>query len=265
MLACIICSALILGCNPQKKIIREPLKDKGADYLFEQLKKNEFHFDWLSIKFSAEVTFNKNSNSFSGNARIRKDSAIWMAIYPALGIEALRILVTTDSVKMLNRIAQTYFCGDFKYMNKLLQTDLDFDMLQSLLIGNDFSTYENDVFKASVDGLQYKLSTIGRRRLKKHLKSTEDSLIIVQDIWLDPDSYKIEKVHMKELKQTRKLEAKYSDFAKVDSMFFPYKLHFDIESEKDKMEISIDNSKVTAAGPLTFPFNVSDKYDRIKY
>ena len=162
LLAGIIGSAILFGCNPQKKIIKEPLKEKGADFLFGQLKKNEFHFDWLNIKFSAEVTFNKNSNSFSGNARIRKDSAIWLAIYPALGIEAVRILVTTDSVKMLNRIAQTYFCGDFKYINQLLQTDLDFDMLQSLLVGNDFSSYENDVFKATVDDKLYLLSTIGR-------------------------------------------------------------------------------------------------------
>lgn len=265
LLAGIICSAIIFGCNPQKRIIKEPLKDKGADYLFGQLKKNEFRFGWLNIKFSAEVTFNKNSNSFSGNARIRKDSAIWLAIYPALGIEAARILITNDSVKLLNRIAQTYFCGDFKYINKLLGTNLDFDMIQSLLIGNDFTSYENDVFKASVDGKQYLLSTIGRRKLKKHLKSTDDSLVIVQDIWLDPDNYKIVKVHMKELKKTRKLEAEYSDFAKVDSMLFPNKIRYDIVSEKDKMEISIDNSKITSSGPLTFPFNVNDKYERIKY
>ena len=171
----------MFGCNPQKKIIREPLKDKGADFLFEKLKKNEFGFKWLNIKFSAEVTYNKKSNSFSGIARIRKDSAIWLAIYPALGIEAARVLITNDSVKMLNRIEQTYFCGDFKYINNILQTDLDFDIIQSLLIGNDFSTYENNVFKASVDGKQYLLSTIGRRKLRKHLKSTTDSMVIVPE------------------------------------------------------------------------------------
>ena len=70
---------------------------------------------------------------------------------------------------------------------------------------------------------------------------------------------------MKELKETRRLEADYSDFAKADSLLFPNKIQFSIVSEKDKMEIIIDNSKVTTTGPLAFPFNVSDKYERIKY
>jgi hypothetical protein len=252
------------ACNPQKKIIKEPIKDKGADYLFEQLKKNEFRFNRLTVKFSADVSYNKNHNSFNGNLRIRKDSAIWISISPVLNIEVARILITTDSVKFLNRLQATYFCGDFKYINTLLKTNLDFDMLQSLLVGTDFSSYENDVFKAAVDGKQYLLSTVGRGKLKKHLKSTDDSLrILMQDIWLDPNNYKISKVHIKELKENRKLDVEYSEYKKVDSLLFPNKIEFDIINDKDKIEIKIENSKVLTSGSLQFPFNVSSKYIRI--
>ena len=263
--ACLVVCAILFGCNTQKKIIREPLKDKGADYLVGQLKKNEFHFKYLNIKFNAEVKFNKKSNSFSGNARIRKDSAIWLAIYPLLGIEAARVVITPDSIKFLNRVEQTYYCGSIKYMNTLLGTTLDFDILQSLLIGNDFSSYENNVFKASVDGKQYLLSTIGRRKLKKHLKNTQDTLVFMQDIWLDPDNYKIVKVHIKQLKEMQKLDVAYSDFMKVDTLLFPKTIQYIAVNDKNKIEINIDNSKVTTNGTISFPFVVSDKYDRVKY
>lgn len=265
LIAGLVVCAIIFGCNPQKKIIREPLKEKGADYLVGQLKKNEFHFKCLNIKFDAEVKYNKKSNSFSGNARIRKDSAIWLAIYPLLGIEAARIVITTDSIKLLNRVAQTYYCGSIKYINTLLGTTLDFDMLQSLLIGNDFSSYENDVFKASVDGKQYLLSTIGRRKLKKPLKNTNDTLMLMQDIWLDPDNFKIVKVHIKQMREMQKLDVAYSDFIKVDSLLFPKTIQYVAVNDKNKIEINIDNSKVTTNGTISFPFIVSDKYDRIKY
>lgn len=251
-------------CNPQRKIIKEPIKDKKADYLFGQLKKNEFKFEWLSIKFSATVKIHKSENSFNGNIRIRKDSIIWISITPALGIEAARAVITADSVKLLNRLETTYFAGDFKYINTLLKTDLDFDMLQSLLVGNDFSFYENNVFKASVDGMQYKLNTVGRGKLKKYIKTSDDTIsLLTQDIWLDPETYKITKVQLKELKENRKLEAEYSDFNMIDSLMYPFKLHYNATSEKEKVEINIENSKVTATGPLEFPFNVSSKYQRI--
>jgi hypothetical protein len=251
-------------CNPQKKIIKEPIKDKKADYLFEQLKKNEFKFEWLTIKFSATVKTDKAENSFNGTIRIRKDSIIWVSISPALGIEAMRAVITQDSVKLLNRLNTTYFAGDFKYLSSMMKTSLDFDMLQSLLMGNDFSFYENDVFKSSVDGMLYKLSTVGRGKLKKYIKTSEDTLLLLtQDIWLDPETFKITRVHLKEPKENRKLEAEYSEFTEIDSMEYPFKIHFDALTEKEKTEISIENTKVTATGPLEFPFNVNSKYERI--
>ena len=255
--------AFIISCNPQKKIIKDPIKEKGADFLFGQLEKKEFKFNWLSIKFSADVSFNKSNNSFSGNLRIRKDSAIWISISPALGIEAARILITNDSVKLLNRLNTTYFAGNFKFINNLLKTNLDFDILQSILIGNDCSSYENNVFKASVDGKQYLLSTVRRGKLKKFLKDGEDSLrILMQDIWMDPDNYKITRVRIKELKENRKLDAEFSDFEKADTMLYPKKMEYMIVDEKNKIEIKVENTRVTTSGPLEFPFNVSSKYKR---
>ncbi len=252
-----------LACNPQKKIIKEPIKVKGADYLIQQLKKNEFKFNKLNIKFSVTATIDRQENSFGGNIRIRKDSAIWLSISPALGIEALRILITTDSIKLLNRIETTYFASDFKLINGMLKTDLDFDMLQSILMGIDFSTYRNDVFKASVDGDQYLLSTVGRGKLKKLLKSKDDSLrVLMQDIWLDPTTFKITKIRIKELKENRKLEASYSDFQKEDSTLFPRKIDISITDDKKKMDISVENSRVSESGTLEFPFNVSSKYKK---
>ncbi len=261
----LILLAFIFSCNPQKKIIKEPIKDKGADYLFKQLKTNEIEFNCINIKFSADISYNNSNNSFNGNLRIRKDSAIWISVSPALGIEAARILITNDSVKMLNRLGSTYFAGDFKYITSMLKADIDFDILQSLLIGNDFSSYENDVFKASVDGKQYLLSTVRRGKLKKYLKNSDDSLrILMQDIWLDPDNYKITKVRIKELKENRKLEAEYSDFVKVDTSFFPNKIQFIVVDEKNKIKIKIKNYKISSSCPLEFPFNVSSKYKRVK-
>jgi len=263
LLIILILLICIFSCSPQKKIIKEPIKEKGAEFLFQQLKNNEFKFNWLTIKFSATVTFNKKENSFSGIVRMRRDSAIWISISPALGIEAARILITTDSVKMLNRLETTYFERDLKYISNALNTYFDFDMLQSLLIGNDIAVYKNDVYKASVDGKQYLLNTVGRGKLKKYLKNTFDSLnILKQDIWLDPYNFKITKVHLKELKENRKLEADYSEFNKVDSLLFPFSVGYKTINEKDRLEIIIEHSKVSTSGPLEFPFNVSNKYKK---
>lgn len=257
---------IICSCHPQKQIIKEPIKEKGAAYLFEQLKKNEFIFENINVKFSSNVTYNKNSNSFNGNLRIKKDSIIWISVTPALGIEAMRLMINIDSAKLINRLNSTYYIGDFKYFNRLIKTDLDYDILQSILIGNDFSTYEtleNNVFKASIDGKNYLLSTVGRGKIKKYLKSKDDSSkVIVQDIWIDSESYKITKIRIKDPKANQKLEAFFSDFQMVDSMLYPTKIIYNISNEKTKMEIQLENIRITRNALIEFPFNISSKYSK---
>lgn len=260
----ILAAIVVLACNPQKKIIKEPIKEKGADYLFSMLKKNEFKFDYLNIKFSADFEMNNKTNSFSGTMRIRKDSAVWMSI-SALGLEAFRAVITHDSVKMLNRLDNTYYAESFSFLNSLFNTNIDFDMLQALVTGNDFSLYQGDVFKASIDNKQYKLSTVGRGKLKKYISTTEDSLrLLMQDIWLDDVTFKINKVMLKEVKENRKIEVVYSDFTILDSMNIAKKMDFELTNVTKKIKLTINSGKISRTGPLEFPFTISSKYTRVK-
>src|SRR4026208_2558948 len=55
------------------------------------------------IKVNFDDSRGKN-NDFNAFIRIRKDSVIWVSINAALGIEAFRIMITPDSVKVLNKI-----------------------------------------------------------------------------------------------------------------------------------------------------------------
>ena len=101
---------IILGsCSTQRKIIKAPLKEEGAEYLFNKLKEHELKYSWFTAKFSAEYKNKGKSNSFNGQIRIRKDSAIWLSLTPGLGIEAMRLVITQDSVKMINKLNNTYF------------------------------------------------------------------------------------------------------------------------------------------------------------
>jgi len=263
----LILSVLIGGSCKTRKIIKEPIKEKdeGAEYLFSQLKKNELKFDWISAKLSADLLIDKKSSSLNAHLRIKKDSLIWASFSPALGIEIARVLITTDSVKLLNRLNKTYFIGDFKLINQLLNTNLDFDILQSIIIGNDFSYYENDVFKANVFNKLYHLSTFGRKKLKKHVKNEQEELrVLVQDIWLDPENYKIKKIMIKLIqKENRKLEVFYSDFQKINEQLFPFQSNIVITSEK-MMNISIKYSKIVFDVPQGFPFKIPKKYTKLK-
>jgi len=254
-----------VSCNPSRRAIKAPLKEEGVEYLFNKLKEHELKFDWLSAKFSAEYENSGITLSFGGQMRIRKDSLIWLSLTPMLGIEAIRIMISQDSVKMINRLDDTFFIGDYDNVNRFLNTNIDYDILQAFLIGNDFQAYENSKFRASVDNGEYKLSTSGRQKLKKFVKNSNENLkVYIQNIWLNAQTFKITYADVKEIrKENIKLEASYLNFDDIKGQPFPMNMEFFIRADNN-IRVKTDFSKISINVPLQFPFKIPANYKQIK-
>jgi hypothetical protein len=254
---------VVSSCGTTRKTIKEPLKEQGAEYLFSHLKMNELQYTYFSARFSASFYRDKNETSFSGQIRIQKDSLIWISISPVLGIEMARILITNDSIKYINRIDNNYFISDFNYINSLINSTLDFDMLQAFLTGNDFSFYENSSFRASTDNMEYKLVTTDRRKLKKYVRNNQFINIPIQHIWLSPETFKISRVMVREINPGgRKLEGNYL-YLNDGKQLVPEKLEFDLEVAENKNHISVLYTKINTLDSLAFPFRIPEKYNKV--
>ncbi len=260
----ILLIALLAGaCSAKRHVIAEPLKEAKSTYLLEKLSESELRFDWFSAKFSIDYIYDKKLTEFKGQIRMQKDSIIWLSFSPALGIEMARLKITNDSVFFMNRINKTYLRGDYKFINEYLQTNIDFDILQAFIIGNDFTFYEKTKFRASVDNHEYKLSTTERHKLKKFAKQDDtDAKAFFQNIWLNPETYKITKVTLKEITNDKKLDAFYSDFRNHEGQLFPFDIVFEITAD-EKIIVKVNYSRIRLNEALSFPFTIPQKYERI--
>ncbi|MGE5425039.1 MAG: DUF4292 domain-containing protein [Syntrophothermus sp.] len=257
---------LLSSCSTSRKVTRvAPDKNISVDQLFSRLKENELKFNTFTAKFDAEYENKKQTNSFGGTIRIRKDSLIWLSFSPVLGIEVFRMMVTQDSVKFINRMNNTYFVGDYEYVNKFLNTNIDFDILQSFLIGNDLSFYENGKFRITSDNELYKLSTAERTKLKKFVRNAQENIrILIQNIWIEPEHYKIIRADVKEIRKDNvKLEASYDAFENVDGQLFPKEMIFDISAE-NRLHVDVKFNKININTSLSFPFKIPADFREVK-
>jgi hypothetical protein len=256
----LILLSISYSCSSVRKTIKEPLKEQGTEYLINNLKTNELIYDNLSAKFAAQFIQGKKETQLTGQIRLLKDSIIWVSISPLLGIEMLRINITNDSLTYINRMESTYFNTDFDYINKLINSSLDFNMLQSFLTGNDFSDYDNSSFKSGIDNKEYTLVTSNRRKIKKGINENN---IPIQHIWLDPETFKINRVMIRELAaQGRKVEATYK-YETLNEKPVPVSINFEIETNDKKATINIQYSKIVINEELQFPFKIPEKYNRV--
>jgi hypothetical protein len=262
----LILLAALFGCKTSRQLIKAPIKEEGVDYLLKKLKENEAQFDDFSARFSASLIQDKKDRmGFSGQIRIRRDSLIWVSLSPALNIEAMRVMVSQDSIFLLNRLNKTYFKAGFDYVNSFINAALDYDMLQALLIGNDFAFYEIGEFRASIDGMQYRLNTSNRQKIKKYIRANEHiNTIPLQTIWLDPETFKISRIMIKELEvEGRKLNAAYSDFEPVNERVFPGRIQVEVNAEK---HISLDMryTRLETNQGKAYPFHIPGSYQALQ-
>lgn len=252
------------SCKSKRVLLKKPLKEQGEGYLLEKLSENQMDFEWFSARANISYINNKNKTDFRGQLRMQKDSVIWISFSPALGLEVARLKITPDSIKFMNRLDRVFFEGDYQLLNNFLQTTVDFDILQSLLIGNDFSFYENNSFRASIDAMEYRLSTTSRTRLKRSLIQGDVPNIFIQNIWLNPESFKITRMNLKELgEDNKRLEVDYGNFVPAGSKLFPSSISFDLQANH-KIILSIDFSRIELEKEQSFPFRIPDKFSKIE-
>ncbi len=252
------------SCKTSKKIVAAaPLKLRGADVIevFDSVLAHQFSFEWLTLKASVDYTAQNATDSFDVNMRIRKDSAIWLSITPLLGIEAVRVLVTHDSMQILDRLHKTYTVHDFDYLEDLLKTKLNFEIMQAVIVGNYFPYLKNEKLKSVYEEDSCLIvSTLNKRKLRRALEDKDPNKPIIQDFWIN-SNYKITKSRMEDDKLNRSLEAVYSDFTEAGSKLIPNKIFVNIISS-NPASINVEYSKITVDEPTTLPFTVPEKYTR---
>jgi len=265
---------LSISCKTTKKVQQDKqtkpvvpsLKKENIHTLAAKIKNNEFNFKWISAHVSVEMDDDSSHTSFSGNLRICKDSVIWMSV-SVIGIKMLQVLLTQDSAMFINYHTDSYFKGDYDYVDKLIHNDVDYDMAQSILTGTCMEFYsDTSKMKSYFDGSQYIISTIRKRKLKKVLyknreyKSKDDG----QFIFLDPQDFRISHIQIKDFVNNRSFDAFYSDFQKVDSVMFPCHIQYQIKAEKN-IKVDLQYKKVMFKSQEEAPFVIPKKYAPLQH
>jgi hypothetical protein len=255
--------ASLVGCKTAQRIGNrvKPDKFKKTDHLLAGMKEKEFKPSTVSYKVSGKMTDGDKSNSFKLNIRMRPDSVIWISV-TAYSYEAARLLATPDSLFMINRAEKKYFKGDYEFINQRLNVDIDFQSLQAILLANSIGLEEMDKVKRSPDKDYYLLSSYRKAKLKKMQKKEDKFDELVFSNWVDPETYRIAKLAILDLRFNQTAKVTYSEFSEEGGYIVPHGMLVEIAGQK---MITIDNEiyRYEVNEELSFPFKISSKYERM--
>lgn len=272
--------AAIASCKHKKKIQKAEnnvisdtitgkcrLDFKSAKTLTKNIKENEFDFKWVYAKAKVESLVDGKEENFDIKLKIKKDSVIWIEIEVIGGLlDVARLLITKDSVKMVDYIHKTYFIGDFNYINDALNADLDYDVIQAVLFGNSAEFHDDETKMKPVTDRQnchYLLSTERKRKLRRIKQGESELKKALQTLTINPDNYKIIKNEFIDPAINRTFIANYKNFTQKDSVYAPYNVDIDIVAEK-KANLKIEYVRIEKNKPQKISLKIPSKYDPIQ-
>lgn len=214
---------------------------------FDSIQKKRINFTSFSSKVKVEYRDDKNrSLDFNAFLRMKKDSAIWVSIIAALNIEAYRVIITPDSITIMDKINRTIQHKPLSYLQSITQVPFDYSTLEDLIIGNP--VYLDRTVVAYTDqGEKISLSTIGAS-FKHYLTVGRNDLHLLFSKLDDVD-----------MSRSRTANLAYAGYLPVGNWMFASSRNISL-SEKNKLDILLDFKQVDFDKQLSFPFSIPKNY-----
>lgn len=207
---------------------------------------NQTKFKTLSGRIKIDYVNGDESQGVNVSLRMEKDKVIWMSA--PLGM--VKAYITPNKVSFYNKLQNEYFDGDFSYLSHVLGTELDFEKVQNLLLGNAVFDLRKEKFVSSVAEGNYQLKPKKARDLFKILFQVE------------PRNFKIATQQVSQPDSLRQFEAKYT-YQNVSGNVLPEEIKILAEDKGELTNINLSFRNLELNKSMSFPYKVPKGFDKI--
>lgn len=242
---------VLFSCGSNKTITnRADIVALSSKKVLKNHAKN--NFDKTTLSADLKLHFDKSGRSQNMNVKLKidKDKMIWLS-GSVFGFTVAKAIITPERVSYYVKINKTYFDGDFSKINTLLGAELDFTMLQNLLLGDAIFDMNAKNYNSKVDQ-------------EAHLLIPKQAHTIAAILlWIHPINYKIEKQEIRTFETDRFLSVKYKDYEEIKGTSIPGNISIQVKDDKNNASIDIDYKSVRLDEKISMPYKIPSGYKRV--
>jgi len=258
----IVCCLLsVVSCKARKQLVKtdstavvttmvttpeKPVKKAAAQ--LGPIRARQVSFNTFSGKAKTNLDFNGNSNDCTLNIRINNNKKIWVSITALLGIEVARAQITPDSIFVINRLQGVYLKKPFNYIYNYANKQVNYAMLQALLVGNAIPSLLND--STEYEEVNNNISLSG------NLQDLMYKLVLGTD-------YKVTQTNLSN-NAGQSLQLNYNNFMTANGQKLPSQVSISSTANKNKVLVNMHYVKVDFNQPQDYPFTIPDDYTATK-
>lgn len=207
-----------------------------------------FHTFSGKLKVEAEGSKGKQPD-LTAVIKIVSDSAIWLSISSSfLNIEVYRVLITRDSVVLLNKQDKIVQFRSLDYLQEVTGIPFDYKTLEDLLVGNP--VFFSDSIYSFVRKEEVTLVSSHSYPFKNLLTLSNDNFLLLHSKLDDLD-----------VARHRTADISYNDFDRQQGYYFPAGRQV-LVTEKNMLDLRMNYKQYEFNKELSIQFNIPRNYKR---
>jgi hypothetical protein len=216
----------------------------------ENLVKSRIDYKTFTAKIKVDYEDSKGKQpDVNAYVRIIKDSLIWINIRSAfLDIDAFRILITKDSVIVVNKLNKEVQFRSIDYLQEVTEIPFDYKTVQDLIVGNPIFLDTSIVsYKKTENSILIALAG----EVFKHLLTLDAAGTTLLHSKLDD----------LDVSRNRTADITYGDFENKSGQLFSTKRQITV-AEKNKLDIRMNYKQYEFNKELSISFSIPKNYKR---
>lgn len=252
---------ILTSCSTSRNSLRNTMIGglSGTEYM-------EKVIEWTPARenLTARVAIELNTGSstpFSVNAnmRIRRGEIIRISVAPFLGIEVARIDITPQKILAVDRMNKRYVELGFSEISSLLNTELDFNILQSLILNEIFLPGKE---KLSLSDAEKFSLTPSDNRAQLQVKGTKR---IGYSFFTSATDGRLEETVISLNGLPYSLHCQYDDFIMLGNDVFPQNIEMFSEGTDKRYSLKMKLSRIGEDSDWDAGTELSSKYRKMSF
>lgn len=247
-LSLVILLVFFVSCKSGKVLTDGTVnKNLSSKTIIKTHYQNAIDFKTLSGKMKIDYSDGSDSQGVSVSLRMEKDKAIWISA--PFGV--VKAYITPNRVSFYNKLQNEYFDGDFAYLSNILGTELDFQKLQNVLLGQALFNLKEGKYDTSIADKNYQLKP---RKVEELFKTL---------FQIEPKNFKIAKQELSQPLKNRLLEIEYKNYQKINKWVIPNEILITAIDKDLTNTIGIEYRNIEFDRALNFPYKIPKGFDEI--
>ena len=246
----IVIGLLFVGCKSTELVKSSGTLDSNmsAKQIIKNHNKLQSKFTTLQGRLKVEYIQGDHSETHTLTLRMGLDNTIWVNAF----LNMVRVKITPDRVRFYNKLDKTYFDGDYALISDFLGTDLQFENLQNLLLGEAIFDLKPKEFQKINHPSSYKL--------------TPKRPNILFDLFylINPTYFKLDTQHLSQPLKKNSLNIQYRSYQNVNGLVLPEDLSIRATNTNEQTLLNLNIKSVSLDDPLRFPFKTPKGFKAIE-